>query len=98
MRLEVVERLEAVLAPVLRLARRGPEARQLARASRAAARAGNIDGCGSTAESRRVDRLHPRRRARAGRRDAEAGEPRSSFRCDPVGGPRGRELDLEAMV
>src|SRR6185312_11828549 len=79
MRLEIVERLEAVATAVLRLARRRAKARDLAGARRSAIGAAN----------RLAVELDARRVAR--RRDARRGQLAPRLGCDSVAAPWRRE-------
>src|SRR5437762_3948208 len=97
MRLEVVERFQAVLAAVLRLARRRAEARQLACVRRAATRAPHGGAHNAAVERARIDDARGCDRACSRRRDPELGEARSRPRGDPVGGPRRRKPDFDPV-
>src|SRR5438876_4785324 len=98
MRLEVVERFQAVLAAVLRLAWRRAEARQLACVRRAAARAPHGSAHNAAVERARIDDARGRDRACSRRRDPEPGQARSGPRGDPVGRPGRREPDFDPVL
>src|SRR5215831_522098 len=94
-RLEVVERLEAVLAAVLRLAWCGTEPRQLLGAQRTAARARDCDSH-RPLQAAHVDRA--RRRSFAGRGDTVGAQALACRRRDPVRGPCRLEPSLYAKA